>query len=318
VRNAETEVLNYLYTQIDASSFKFNKLKAIVIPITSNYVTVGNNYEAQVFISATDTTASPKITVGDAVLPLDETGKGIYKVRASSVGAKRWGGVISLKAPDGTIVPYPFDASYVVGEPNVVVSATGMNVLYTGIENPIDISVPGVSPDKIKISKVTNGTVTTGRVKNPQGEYFQGNWIVKPTTPGQPAQIFVTAEVNGAIQQFPPVVYRVKPLPTPIAVFAGKSGGTLSRGSAVAAQGLFATMPDFDFQLVYNITEFSVLYSDRGEDFEFKSTGSTLTSQQKDIINRLTRGKNLFFKDIRAVGPDGRTKDLPPIVFKIE
>src|SRR5512133_2993801 len=32
VRNAETEVLNFLYSQIDASSFKFNKLSAIVIP----------------------------------------------------------------------------------------------------------------------------------------------------------------------------------------------------------------------------------------------------------------------------------------------
>ena len=32
VRNGETEVLNYLYSQIDASSFKFNKLTAIVIP----------------------------------------------------------------------------------------------------------------------------------------------------------------------------------------------------------------------------------------------------------------------------------------------
>jgi len=193
-----------------------------------------------------------------------------------------------------------------------------MNVLYTGIENPIDISVPGVGQDKIKISKVTNGTVTTGKVKNPQGEFFPGNWIIKPTTPGQPAQIFVTAEVNGAQQQFPPVVYRVKPLPTPVAVFAGKSGGTITRGSAVAAQGVFATMPDFDFQLVYNVTEFTVLYSDRGEDFELKSSSSSLTPQQKDLINRLTKGKNLFFKDIRAVGPDGRTKDLPPIVLKIE
>ena len=53
VRNGETEVLNYLYSQIDASSFKFNKLNAIVIP-NSNYVTLGSDYEAQVFISATD------------------------------------------------------------------------------------------------------------------------------------------------------------------------------------------------------------------------------------------------------------------------
>jgi hypothetical protein len=60
------------------------------------------------------------------------------------------------------------------------------------------------------------------------------------------------------------------------------------------------------------------LYSDRGEDFELKSSSSTLTTQQKDLINRTTRGRNLFFKDITAVGPDGRTKDLPPIILKIE
>ena len=83
-------------------------------------------------------------------LPLDETGKGIYKVRASSIGAKKWGGIIALKAPDGSIKNYPFEASYVVGEPNVIVSPTAMNVMYYGINNPIDVSVPGISPDKFK------------------------------------------------------------------------------------------------------------------------------------------------------------------------
>jgi gliding motility-associated protein GldM len=87
VRNAETEVLNSLYTQIDASSFKFNKLTAIVIP-NSNYVTVGSDYEAKVFISATDTTQSPEITVGGAKIPVDESGKGTYKAKATSVGPK--------------------------------------------------------------------------------------------------------------------------------------------------------------------------------------------------------------------------------------
>lgn len=68
VRNAETEVLNHLYSQIDAESFKFNKLMPIVIP-TSNYVTLGSDYEARVFISATDTTQAPVITVNNTVLP---------------------------------------------------------------------------------------------------------------------------------------------------------------------------------------------------------------------------------------------------------
>jgi gliding motility-associated protein GldM len=318
VRNAETEVLNYLYSQIDASSYKFNKLIPIVIP-NSNYITLGSEYEAKVFISAMDTTKLPDIIVEGTKLELDETGKGIYKVRASSVGIKKWGGVISLKAPDGSTKSYNIPTEqYVVGESNVVVSATGMNVLYTDIDNPIDVSVPNVSPDKIKISRITNGTVTTGKVKNPKGEFFPGNWIIKPTTAGQKVQIYITAEIFGKQQQFGPIEYRVKPLPTPIAVFAGKNTGSITRGSATAAQGVFADLPDFDFQLVYNITEFKILYSERGEDFELPSTSSNLTAQQKQLIARLTKGKNLFFKDIKAVGPGGKSKDLPPIVLKIE
>ncbi len=71
-------------------------------------------------------------------------------------------------------------------------------------------------------------------------------------------------------------------------------------------------MPDFDFDLQYNVTGFTILYSDRGIDFEEPSTNSNLTAKQKDLINRLTRGKYLTIKDIKALGPDGKTKELLP------
>ena len=316
VRNAETEVLNYLYSQIDASSFKFNKLKAIVIP-TSNYVTLGSDYEAKVFISATDTTQIPQINVGGSLLPLDETGKGIYKVHASSLGTKKWGGIIALKAPDGTVKNYDFDEQYVVGEPNVIVSPTAMNVMYMGIPNPIDVSVPSVSPDKIHI-KVVNGTFTTEKVKNSKQEYFKGAWAVKPNAVGQDVQVIVSADINGKPVQFAPYPFRVKSIPPPVAIFANKSTGSVPRATAAAQQGVFAILPDFDFDLQYLVTGFTVLYSDKGSDFEETSTNSNLTTKQKDLIGRLTRGKNLIIKDIKALGPDGKTKELQPIILKID
>jgi gliding motility-associated protein GldM len=316
IRNAETEVLNYLYSQIDAASFKFTKLTPMVMPV-SNYVMMGSEYEAAVFISATDTTQAPDITVGDAKLPLDEYGRGIYKVRASSVGSKKWGGIIAMKAPDGTIVNYPFDASYNVGEPNVIVSPTAMNVMYASIPNPIDVSVPGVSPDKIKIV-VKNGSFTTEKVKNSKGEPFKGSWAVRPTAVGQNVQVIVTADMNGKPLQFAPYEFRVKGIPPPVAIFAQKSTGSVTRATAAAQQGVFAILPDFDFDLQYQVTGFSVLYSERGNDYEESSTNSNLTPKQKELINRLTRGKNLIIKDIKAVGPDGKTKELSPIILKID
>jgi len=317
VRNGETEVLNYLYSQIDASSFKFTKLDAIVIPTTSNYVTMGSDYEARVFISATDSTQFPVITVGDSKLPLDETGKGIYKVHASSTGPKKWGGIIALKAPDGSIKNYPFESSYVVGEPNVIVSPTAMNVMYYGINNPIDVSVPGIGPDKLKI-KVVNGSFSTEKVKKSGGEYFKGAWAVKPNAVGQNVQVIVTADINGKPVQYAPYDFRVKSIPLPVAIFANKSTGTVPRATAAAQQGVFAILPDFDFDLQYTITGFTVLYSDKGSDFEESSTNSNLTAKQKDLIGRLTRGKNLIIKDIKALGPDGRPKELQPVILKID
>ncbi len=317
VRNGETEVINQLFSNIDAAAFKLNKLVPIVIP-TSNYVTLGSDYEAAVFISAADTTKMPVVTVNGTNLPIDDAGRGIYKVHASSMGLKKWGGIISMKAPDGSTKTYPFDASYNVGEPNVVVSATAMNVMYKGIPNPIDVSVPGVSPDKIRI-KAINATFTNQRVKNSKQEYFRGNWAVNPTAIGQNVQIIVsTNDGNGKGTTYPPIEFRVKPVPPPVAVFAGKSTGSVPKNTAAAQTGVYATQPDFDFDLVYKITGFTVLYTDNRGDFEEPSNSSALTQKQKDLISRLSRGRNLFIKDIKALAPDGRSMDLNPIILKIE
>ena len=316
VRNAETEVINQLYTQIDASSFKFNKLTSIVIP-NSNYVTLGSTYEAQVFISATDTTQQPVITVGDQVLPLDEAGKGIYTVKPSSLGTKTWGGVITLKAPDGSNMEYPFISEYVVGEASVICSPTAMNVMYYGIANPIDVSVPGVSPDKISIT-VVNGSYSTEKVKNANGENFKGAYSVKPTELGKNVQVIVSANINGVKQTYAPYEFRVKSIPDPVARFGGISSGSIAKNTAAAQAGVFAVMPDFDFGgLTYTVTSFSILYSDRMGDYTESSNSSQLTDKQKELINRLTRGKDLIIKDIKAQGPDGSTRDLGALILNI-
>jgi gliding motility-associated protein GldM len=317
VRNAETEVLNHLYTQIDAGAFKVNKIVPNVVPVSS-YVTQGSDYEARVFISAIDSTQSPVVTVNGSALPNDESGKGVYKVRASSTGPKKWGGVISLKNPSGVTVDYPFESAYYVGEPNVVVSPTAMNVMYKGIQNPIDVSVPGVSPDKILV-RVVNGTVTTQKVKNSKGVNFRGNWAVTPTTVGQNVQVIVSVrDESNKGTTYAPIEFRVKPVPSPIAQFAGKSTGTVAKNTAAAQTGVYAFLPDFEFDLVYKITSFTVLYTDSRGDFEEPSTGNSLTQRQKDLIVKLARGKNLFIKDIKCLAPDGRTLDLSPIILKID
>jgi gliding motility-associated protein GldM len=318
VRNGETEVINHLYTQIDASSFKFNKLDPIVIP-DANYVTLGSNYNAVVFISATDSTQQPTITVGDQVLPLDDKGKGVYSVRPTSIGSKTWGGVIALHAPDGSVKPYSFSATYTVGPQNVICSPTAMNVMYAGIPNPLDVSVPGFNPNQISI-KVVNGSETAERIKNINGEDFRGNYFIKPTSASQDVQIIVsTKDANGKVTSYKPYPFRVKKIPKPEGTFANAvSGGTVSKSVAMAQTGVYAKLEGFDFNLLYKITGFSIFYSGRMGDVEEFSTSGNLTSKQKEAIGTMTRGQTLIIEKIKAVGPDGLPMELSPIVLKLD
>jgi gliding motility-associated protein GldM len=329
VRNSETDVVNFLYGQIDASSYKFNRILPTVIP-NSTYVMQGNDYEAEVFVAATDTTKTPEIYVGNyttnknadgvttyqmtgdyITLPVDKSGKGIYRVKAGSVGERSWGGLINIKAPNGSTISYPFNSKYSVGLPNVVVSPTAMNVLYQGIDNPIDISVPGVGSDKL------TAVMTNGNIKKGKSAKYRGEWIAQPTRVGETAQIKVSANINGKMQSFPPVEFRVRKIPDPVAKFAGLSEGNVQKSVAAAQQVVSAVLENFEFDLTYKVTGFTVSVNDKGFDITEVSNNNRLSDKQKNLVNNLRAGQRLWIEKITAVGPDGSTRNLPPIILKI-
>jgi gliding motility-associated protein GldM len=317
VRNAETEVITHLFAQIDKSNFKFNKLGAVVIPKSPTYITLGNTYEASVFVSASDSTTAPLIKVADQTLPLDELGRGIYTAKPTSTGLKKYDGVISLQAPDGTTATYKFNSEYSVGESNVVISPTAMNIMYAGIANPIDISVPGVGSDKIKVKVLANGTYTTEKVKNPKGENFPGIGAVIPDAPNKNVQIQVSADINGKTNTYPIKEFRVKKLPDPVAQLGGKTTGTIDMASLRIQKGITAVLPESDFYILYNVTGFSVFYTDNMGDQNEACEGWQFTDRQRTVLNRLTRGRTLFIMNIKAVGPDKIVRELPAISLKI-
>ncbi len=336
VRNAETDVITFLYEQIDARSFKFNKIIPIVKP-TSTYVMVGNEYQAEVFLSAADTTMAPDIRIGAfttstnadgtkkyemvgnnyQTLTPDENGRGNYKVRATSIGPQTWGGLISIKAPSGEVLTIPFKEEYGVGANSVVVSATAMNVLYLGIENPIDISVPGVGADKIR-AVMTNGTIGKGQVKNYKGEIFPGSWVATPTVENTTAQIVVSAEINGKMQQAGLMNFRVRKVPDPLTTFATISGeGEQTKTVLTSQQACFATLKDFDFDLRFTVTEFTLSYDDKGFNVSETSNSNRITPAQKAMLDRLTKGKKLFVEKVKAVGPDKKERLLNPVIIRV-
>ena len=330
IRNSEAETLNFLYSQIDAGSFKFNSLIPTIIT-NSNYVMRGNEYQAEVFIAATDTTQQPEVLVGTyettvnasgieeyrmtgdpETLIVDERGRGIYRRKPTVDGEKTWGGLIRMKAPDGNIISYPFEEKYTVAPPNYVVSPTAMNVFYVGVDNPVDVSVSGAGADKTFVS-MTNGSIKKGRYKD-----FRGSYIANPKTPGTMANVTVSAEINGVRRSFAPIPFRVQIVPPPVAKVAGKNSGAIAKGILAAQVMVFADLEDFLFDIQYDVTAFTIEINDRGFAVTEPSNSARITAAQKSLINRLKRNDRVVFTDIKAIGPDGRQRSLPPIVLRIE
>jgi len=306
VRNAESDVIHNLYAKIDASSFKFNKLQAQVIS-KSDYVLQGGTYEAKVFLSAIDTTVNPDVFVGNSKLTFDrKENAAIYKVSASNEQIVEWKGRIDYKNPDGITVSYPFSKKYEVAKPSMTVSPTKMNVFYAGLDNPVSISVPGISPSNVKVS-ITNGTIQLGA----------GGYIVRPDKIGFPSVISVSALIDGATKEIGTMPFRVKRVPDPVASVAGKIEGVITKSELLIQQGVLAKIPEFDFQMNFTVTSFVVSTSKAGFVVDKPTKGNKFSQEQIDLMNGLNHGSRLYIESIVVKGDDGSVRNLPALSFKI-
>lgn len=328
VLNCEAEVINYLLQQVGANDFKFNVLGATVIP-SSSYIFQGNDFKAEVFMAASDTTQNPEIFIcrydstynketqlwdynpvgNKEPIPVSKNGRGLFTRKGTTLGVNSWSGLIEMKAPDGSITRMPFKHKFTVLEPNVVISPTKMNVLYLGVDNPVEISIPGVSPDKI------SATISKGSIRQVGGSY-----LVQPGAGITSCEITVYAELEGKRkQQMGSRPFRVKKVPPPLPKVIGVTGKVIEKNVLAASLGMVAEMPqDFDFDLKYTIRGFKVSASIGGFLQEKESKNQLFTEEQKRIINNLRSGNMVTIIDIKAVGPSGDVIDLNDLVLKIK
>lgn len=309
IENAETNVISSLYSQIDASSFKFNKLGARILA-KSTYVMLGDKFEAEIFLSAEDTTKQPEIFVGNTKLSMRD-GKGIYTASASQVGTFKWGGLIKFKNPEGNINSYPFEGEYQVGKPSATISPTKMNVMYLGIPNPIRISVPGVASENLVV------TVSNGRIEKSGDDYLA--YPSKLDITGKSTSISVSARVGSETKPMGAMEFRVKEVPPPLATIGGKNGGNLKKEDLLSENGIFAELKDFDFDLKFKVTQFDITLSGAGGYVKtFSSKDNKFTSEQRDQFGKLSQGSIIYIDNIMAKGDDGQpARPLSPISFKI-
>lgn len=325
IRNAEADIIKALYRNISADDFKFDTLAAKVIP-RSNYVIQGDSFVADVFVAAFSTTQDPRMRLAaefdeETGLPVYEDfetldssnisisdGMARYAIAATSEGIQEWGGVIQIKAPDGSWASYKVPRqSYTVAKPTLVVSPTAMNVFYRGLDNPVEVSVPGVPTEALDVSM--------SNVESRSGS--NGNYKLRPGKQ-QTTVVSVSADINGKKQNFGKKEFRVKNVPDPKPYFGGKTGSdNIPRKNLLAAAGVIAKMENFEFDLRFEIISYQVSATIRGNVVEQACRGPALSGDSKKIIKELKSGQKLYIEKIKAKGPDGSIRDLGTIALRV-
>lgn len=306
---AEGEALASIYSQVDAGDVRVNELNAYVMP-QSRMVMRGGKYSANIVLAAVDTTARPVVYVGGKPLGND---RGLYELSPTQTGTFTYSGYLEVAHGDGTVTSHPFESSYTVIEPMATVSATMMNVLYAGIDNPVGISVPGVAMSDISAT-MTNGTLTRS------GDH----WVARPGTVGKDATVTVTANMDGRQVQVAQTNFRVRKLPdpTPFIAFTDANGNIDSyRGGKpfgktllIKSQGLQAAIDDGLLDTPFKVLSFETVFFDSmGNAMPETSDGANFSQRQRQAFQRLQRGKRFYISRIKAVGPDGITRDLSPM-----
>ena len=306
---AEGEALSTLLNNVDANDVRVNQIDAFVIP-QSRLVMRGGQYQANIILAAVDTTARPRIFVNGRQI---ENSTGLFTAPASSTGNFTYKGYLEVPHGDGTVTRHDFESDYTVIEPMATVSATMMNVLYAGIDNPMSISVPGVPMNQISAT-MTNGTLTRNGDK----------WTARPAAIGKEAVITVTATINGRQSNVATTNFRVRKLPdpTPYIAFTDAKGNTdhykggrpFSKSLLTASQGLEAAIDDGLLDTRFRVISFeTVIFDSMGNAMPEVSNGAAFSTRQKQAFQRLQRGKRFYISRIKAVGPDGITRDLSPM-----
>ena len=309
LRYVEGEVLNSLITNVDAGDIRVNQVEAFVIP-ESRFVMSGSNYKANIVLAAVDTTQRPIVYIENKKLDND---LGVYEFGTGKAGSYNYSGYIEVPHGDGSTTKHPFESSYTVIEPMASVSATMVNVLYAGINNPISIAVPGV-PNNAITATITNGTITRN-----------GNaWTARPNKVGTNCVITVTANMNGRAQKIANTEFRVRKLPDPTPFIPYKDakgnaerykgGKPLSKTLLLQTEGIEAAIDDDMLNVAYQVKSFETVFFDSmGNAIPEVSNGNKFSERQRSSFRRLTRGKRFYISRVKAVGPDGIERILAPM-----
>jgi gliding motility-associated protein GldM len=306
VKNSESQMVDYCYKQIGSVKVVYNQFEAFA-GTNATYLMPGDELEIQAGIGAFSAAAKPDITINGQRQTLNADGVADYKTKVDGAGEHTVTVNIAYTKPDGTVATIPKTIKYTVGLPSgASIFLEKMNVVYIGVDNPMTISGGSVGREKVHASFATPG----GTLTNTGGDHY----VARATTPGM-SKIVINA--NGKNFEFP---IRVKNLPLPAGFIGSKKGGAISSAEFKAIGGLIARLEDSDFEAPFKVVSYKLgaIGGSISQYTEASNEGNRWNNQAQNIVARSSPGTNIFFDQIRVVGPDGKAREIQPMVFSLK
>ncbi len=321
IQTGEFDAINNLYSNISEKDFKFDKVVAKVIP-KSQYVLMGSKYEAEIMVAAYDskTPSTVKIVrgtdkategnLGGAQVIKSEEGTAKLEFAAAAAGPQRYAGVIEMFDPStNELARYSFNADYIVVPRTLTVAPLKMNILYSGLKNPVSVNAPGIP------SELITPTISKGKMTKKD----DGTYDVEVVSGEKTVVISASAKVGESTMDLGSFTFRIKRVPDPVAKIANITDGQIEKNRLIGARAIIPELVDFDFgDFNYEIVSYQMT-TYRGGDLQTTGTikGNVFNETAMNFIKNAQKGQKLYFEKIQAKGPDGTMRTLNPINLEI-
>ena len=307
IMNAEFDVVNTLYRQVNKGDKNFSNIEMIAMN-KSSYVMKGGTFESNIRVGAYDPNQRFRIQMGGQSSTSDETGTAVFRMTCNTVGPQTVKGTATLVTQDGEET-YPVEAEFYVAEPSASVSLDNMNVLYAGIENPITATAPGMASKDVSVSI----DAAAGRIA-PAGE---GKYNITPSPNIKNMEVSVYGMIDGQKKHLNTIRYRVKPIPDPVLKVGVYSNGEkkAARKDFTAGTTVIASKSkDFDFKIPAGSIRIKTMNITVGTKTcaPIENSGR-LSDEVVNAISKAKRGDNLVIAATVQM-PDGKPRDVDCVI----
>ncbi|MEE9408090.1 MAG: gliding motility protein GldM [Polaribacter sp.] len=303
IKNTESDIVSDLLGGKLEEALSLNNYKGIVA-LDKNAYFAGEKVTGKIVLGRYDATMVPdNVTLNGKDYKNIQSGQVIIDMPAGRVGNHDIKGKIAF-TQNGEVVEVPFESSYsVIPEPSsAVVSADKMNVVYRGLDNPISVSLPGVSSNNLKVS-ASGGKLTR------KGKGFS----IRPAG-GKVAVINVSAKLSSGKTVNSKATFRIKDIPAAMGSVREQYGTVRMPKSGLANAPIAAGLPDFEFDLNIKVKSFKIKVPGQ---LTIIVNGNKLTAAAKQKLSKAKRGDIINIYGIKATANGYNLKKVLPVNIEL-